>query len=305
MPRKLNRKLANSKSKRYKKGFRKPANTNSLYRNSIPRTLQVATRRPTTATLRFVKNMTFHVKPNINADGTNNMFHLQIRANAIKSMISDYYPEQTVSETKWVEQDQDYALVGTGTGLDINAEGFEDWRHRFHDYTVLGSKIQCSYEPVINTQGSAASFTSPTTLILQQSQAAANGVDPAVDDISDIVKLPNLSRAQILQARVGRGGQGARLYSFFSAKKAFGVKDVMDNTTLGGNFNIAGTPGRPSKAAFYNIYIAETVPVRPGAVEHPCVEGILRVKVEYITKLTVETSTNEVSQGGRLDIDNM
>ena len=67
-------------------GFRAQGPTNSFYHASIPRTLQIATRRPMSATLRFVKNYTIKITPSLRDASQSNpaqpeITNIQFRAN--------------------------------------------------------------------------------------------------------------------------------------------------------------------------------------------------------------------------------
>lgn len=267
------------------------------YRNSTLRTLQLATKRPTTAMLQFQKNMCFRIKPNLTASGGQHMFHLQLMANSIYDMVQDYYPIQSSNDELWSEQNVEYALIGAPTNILINADGYDDWKDRFQKYLVYGSKITVTYEPVITQEGSAGTVSTPTTLFVQKSQEFVNGVIPSSSNSGDICLLPYVQRAQILTARIGRSGQGGSVTSTFSAKKDFGLKDVQDvegaqGATDSESFPLNG-PSLPAKRCFYNIYLAETVKKsNPEAANQAMVEGIMRIKIDYITMLREPTQTN-------------
>jgi len=269
------------------------------YKSKTNNTIQVATRRKKSDVLKFVKNMTYQVNPNIKADGSQHMFHLQLRANSIYDMCNSYSPTQSSHDALWEEQDSGYALIGTANQPAFNADGFEHWEDRYQSFTVLGSKITVTYTPVLTPQYvSGRDPAPPTTLFLQKSYEEDNGIDPVTSNSGDLNKLPYMRRAQILTSRIGRMGQGGIVTSSFSAKKGFAVTDIMDNKELSGTF---GVPPdliikAPEKQAYYNIYLAQTVKNHEdspdSAVAMP--RGILRIQVEYITKLTDPTQTNQV-----------
>lgn len=267
------------------------------YKSKMNNTIQIATRRKKSDVLKFVKNLTYQINPNIKADGSQHMFFLQLRANSIWDMVNNYYPQQSIHGGLWQEQDNEYALVGTGEDVTFSADGFAQWEDRYSSFTVLGSKITVTFEPILNAS-SAASPAPPTTLFLQKSYEEDNGIDPNSSNSGNLNKLPYMRRAQLLTARVGRMGKGGIVTSSFSAKKGFAVVDIMDNKELSGTF---GEPPDleikpPQKQAYYNIYLAETVKRNDessvDAVAMP--RGILRIQVEYITKLTDPTQTNQV-----------
>ena len=110
-----NRKLQGRRMKGGK-NFSKVGNTNKLYHPSVPRTLQIATRRHKSQMLRFVKNMTFGVQPQ---QFSENIF-LTIRANSIYNIL-----QQNGSQNQGGTWNAQNALdYGTGQ-LVVNAEGWD------------------------------------------------------------------------------------------------------------------------------------------------------------------------------------
>jgi len=106
----------------------------------------------------------------------------------------------------------------------------------------------------------------------------------------DIVNLPYTKRASIIQ---DPGVSGKRLYQFYSAKKFEGVNDVLDNSNLRGRM---GTGAVPNETAFYNVGIVPTIAnVLGGTTNTRIPQGLMRIKLEYIVKLTEPTLTNQVS----------
>lgn len=219
---------------------------------------------------------------------TENIF-LSIRANSIYDIL--YQNGKLNQANTWNAQDPEY---NPSSGLVVNADGYSDWNERFQHFTVLGSKIQVTYQP--NTGGHVADGTSsrvPSTLYITLS-----GVPDQVTQntpMRSIAKLPYLKRAQVMANN--EDASGVRLYSFYSARKFEGVKDPADNSQLKGNFsNALQSPSEPHEKSYFNVGLVPTayqnvgstgVPVAPG--------GIMRVKVEYIVKLTEPTDTNQVS----------
>jgi len=282
MPRRnyKNKKLKRYNNQRYKSGFRKAGSTNKLYHPAIPRTLQVATRRTNSQMLRFVKNMTFGVNPQALSE---NIF-LTIRANSINNIMVNGGGQNQGGT--WTAQDP--LNYGSAVAV-VNADGWDDWNLRFQHFTVLGSKCQVTYEPIdVQYEPSGAPKFIPSTLYINLS-----GVNGAIDPLTackDVIKKPYTKRAQILQSSMAGG---KRLYSFYSAKKFEGVSDVLDNSNLRGRLG-TGTP--PSENSFFNIGLVPTInSALGGAVSQTSPSGIMRVKMEYIVKLTEPTLTNEVS----------
>ena len=278
--RKQNRKLKRYNNQRYKKGFSKPGSVNKLYHNKIPRTLQIATRRNNSQMLRFVKNMTFGVVP---GEFTENIF-LTIRANSIYDIMFNGGAQNQPGT--WNAQDvEDY---GTTVNF-VNADGFDEWRNRFQHFTVIGSKIQASYEPIdYQRQVDGSSARAPATLYINL-EGSGGAISPN-KACKDVVALPYTKRATVIQ---DPGHTGKRLYQFYSARKFEGVKDPLDNSNLRGRM---GTGSYPNETAFYHVGIVPTIAnVLGGSTTTKIPQGLMRIKVEYIVKLTEPTLTNQVS----------
>jgi len=286
---------------RYKKGFRKPGSTASYYHNSVPRTLQVATRRPNSTTLRFVKNLTYEIDPQITASAQQWNYHLSFRANSIYDIIKDNGLLLNANSLSPVVKAQDPEYNPTG-GLIVNADGWDRYRLQYQHFTVLGSKIQTTCQPMTwSSSSSGDNEIAPTTAYIQLS-----GVDGQISRASpmrELVKKPYLKRAQII-ASVGGGGTmsaGVRLYQFYSARKFEGVNDVMDNNNLRGRFaNPNGNGASPQEQTYYNIGFVNTInqatyPQVSADIKRPP-KMLMRVKLEYIVKLTEPTDTNDVTQ---------
>lgn len=289
MPRKyrrpLNRRLKRHNNLRYKKGFRKPRGTNKQYHSKIPRTLQVATRRNNTQMLRFVKNLTYEVN---SQSLTENIF-LTVRANSIYNILTNNGSQNQPGS--WTAQSSSYDPSGS---LVVNADGYNEWNERFNHFTVLGSKIQVTYQPIQSAHDATGkSVTAPTTLYITLAGHAGQ-LGPSTP-MSDIAQFPYQKRAQIMGNNTD--ASGARLWSFYSAKKFEGVKDVMDNAKLKGTFsNVLSSPHQPVEQSFFNVGLVPTAQQTLGVSGLPKIPaGIFRVKVEYIVKLTEPTNTNQVS----------
>lgn len=235
--------------------------------------------------LRFVKNLTYHVAPGTLCENIN----ISVRANSIYDIL--YQNGSLNQPSVWNAQDPAYNPTH---GLVCNADGYAEWNERFQHFTVLGSKIQVTYQPIqAGHDSTGLTAYTPSTLFI--TLAGHPDQITTTTPMREIVKLPYLKRGQVMANSVD--ASGVRLYSFYSAKKFEGVKDVMDNAKLKGSFaNVINTPHQPVESSFFNIGIVPTqyqnlgqssVPVQP--------QGIMRVKVEYIVKLTEPTDTNQVS----------
>lgn len=290
----LNKRL-HGKNKRYRKGFKAVGPTNSLYRNSIPRTLQIATRRNTKQVLRFVSNQCYKVIPGGNVGGMENVF-LKFRANSIYDInVGNSGNGALNANGTW--DPQDAAAYGPSQAT-INAEGWDDWKDRYSHFTVLGSKISVTYEPIgIDGANVAVPCTAYINLAGNTSQIATGS------EMSLINKLPYTKRASMVPAQTNSQGgglvssstwnnQGVRMYHFYSTKSFEGVKDVSDNEQLKGN--MLSSPAVPQEGSFFTVGLRNTIP--SGTATDRMLNGILRVKIEYITLLTEPTSTNKVQE---------
>lgn len=289
-----NRRMRGLSNTRYR-GFKPLGNTNSFYHPTVPRTLQLSTRRPTTAVLRFVKNYTIKVTPSLTTPPAQakNTF-ISFRANSIVDVIKDY------GEASGVGNDfrfQDITTDFVSTPLQ-NAEGVLDWKERFSEFVVLGSKISITYDSL------PGAVMVPSTLYVQLTGSSGNVTTST--EMATINKYPYVQRARILNGGTvtqnNTSRPGARLASFYSTKKFENVTNPNDCDQLRGHFtNSVATPannGVPEEQSFYNVGICPTFPHSPpvpGLNDSPCPPGILTVRVEYITKLCEPTLTNQVS----------
>lgn len=293
---KLNRRLRGT-NKRYKKGFKKAGNTNSYYHSSIPRTLQIATRRNHSEMLRFVVNQTYMIEPKVRTGGANNgpeNVYLQYRANSIVDVMAGTAGNGSYNIAgTWISQDP--ANYGT-TENNVNAEGVTAWQQRYQHFTVLGSRIQASIQTIKASQVTTDEQPGTFYINLSGYQGAVNKESQA----TEIVELPYTKRARIISA-VGNNTYsasssvpGARLLLNYSAKKFEGVKDVLDNSNMKGHFeNSLGNQAVPVEQSYFNIGFVPTMPYTDGT--SPLQDQLLTVKIEYIVKLTEPTASNQVS----------
>ena len=258
--------------------------------------MQIATRRPQKQLLRFVSNQTYHVRPGGSVGAVENCY-LQFRANSIYDICDGNNGNGSLNQpSTWIPQDS--TIYGPSL-TEINAEGFEDWRARFSHFTVIGSKISVSYEPY-GIQGEQNAVQVPTTVYVNLAGNQSQ-IGPGTQ-MSAINKLPYTKRASIVPSQTNSttsgllststfGNAGVRLYSFYSAKKFEGISDVMDNEQLKGA--MLASPAAPQEQAFFTVGLRNTIPSVAAGDRMP--QGIMRIRLEYITMLTEPSSTNQVS----------
>jgi len=254
------------------------------YRTSIPRTIQIATKRNANQTLKFVVNQTYVVDPTQLAVGKCAV--LSYRANSI---FHSHMP--TGSNAVQVFKSQDpgkYNNNGqlTPSVINQNADGWDDWTNRYQHFCVTGSKITYTFEPT--GTGAPAIFFSHLA-----------GVSSAIisDSTSAFINtLPYCHRHSVPSAPLfsiaNMGIRGARTYS---ARKFEGVKDPEDNSNLRGRFanqytQPANTGATPGEQSFFYLGLA---PVDPNT-QTKMTPGVLRVKIEYITQLKEPTESNKI-----------
>lgn len=286
---KLNRKFRGYAS-RYKPGFRALGSTNKFYHAKVPRTLQIATRRYNTQMLRFVKNYTYKVVPQLGNPvvGPENCF-IQIRANSIYDLNNGLHGNGSVNmPNTWTPQDSSY-----GTGVtETNAEGYSDWKDRYQHFTVLGSRLQATCQSLVGT-----SAAEPATFYVNL--AGATGSIAPSTQAAAIMNLPYTKRARIFpavsqQPSGSSNVPGARLALNYSTKTFEGVNDVMDNQNLRGQMdNSFHTAAVPSEQSFFTVGYVPTMPFSASSGAHA--PAIITIKVEYIVKLTEPTDSNQVS----------
>lgn len=296
-----NRRLRGKAAPRYKKGFAARKPTNSYYHSTIPRTLQIATRRPMTAMLRFVVNQTYMLEPKVSnvAPIGPECAYLQFRANSIVDIMhgTNGNGSKNFAGT-WTAQDPpNYGPTQVG----IAAEGVTSWQERFQHFTVLGSKIQVTSQTVKNSPDATAAEL-PGTLFINL--AGLDGVIDKTTQAYSINDLPYTKRARIISAvgnaptvNIGASSvPGARLGLTYSAKKFEGVTDVLDNSSLRGHFeNSVGNVAVPAEESFFTVGY---VPTMPFSATTPALQSqLVTIKLEYIVKLTEPTLSNQVSHG--------
>lgn len=147
----------------------------------------------------------------------------------------------------------------TGTGH--QPMGFDQWSALFNHYTVLGSKISVTAQIVTNAS------TKPVIA----------GVY-----LSDGSGAPYTLFTEFAEAKKGRwrqmlpsiGEKSYKLVSKFSAKKFYGLKDVMDNQNLR-----AAVTTNPGEDAFYHLWCQCADAASTATVRYTIV-------IDYIVKFT-------------------
>lgn len=269
-----NKNLQPRQSQRNKKLFRPVGSTRNLYRNPIPRTLQIATRRNNSQRLRFVVNHTYNFNPGT-TDGTETN-GLIYRANSIY----DIRPGINGQNAAFAAQSTTYAVSNTL----LTADGWTEWTNAYQHFTVLGSKCQATFEPY---GAEDDNYNQPGMLSIVLS-GTGNAVS-STTDASGINTQPYMKKVNVTNALAGN--RGGRIYQFYSARKFEGVKDVQDNSNLKGKFgNPTQTPAFPNEQSFFYVNLCKINPAQAKQMSR----GVITVKIEYIVHLSEPTQTNNV-----------
>jgi len=261
----------------------------SAYRTTIPRTLQIATKRNFNQTLKFVINQSWVLDPTVLDAGKTLI--LQYGANTIfKSHIPMAADGQALC---YASQNPSLYSNKVSSGIYQAAEGYDTWKDRYQHFCVVGAKMSYTWEPT----GTGV----PSIFFSHMS-----GVTPAIIQTTNsavINTLPYINRHSVASIGVSSPkSAGLRGNMKYSTRKFEGVTDPDDNSNLRGRFGNSASGGvglDPGEQSYFNLAMA---PVDP-ATEGKMPSGVLRVKIEYITKLKEPTESNLIQvqpRGGEL-----
>lgn len=284
---KLNKRLRNRRKQRNKKLFNAVGHTNKLYRNRIPRMLQIATRRNPNQMLRFVTNQTYLLAPTTSG-GVGKPICLSIRANSLYDIMQNSgVASEVISQSP----------TAYGPGVSgVHADGWTEWKDRYQHFTVLGAKLSVTCQPY----GTGEDQSEPGLLFVNLA-----GIGNKVNNTTTAAQLnvlPYTKKGQLYANSTGN--TGSRCYMFYSAKKFEGVVDVADNSNLRGSFDNTFHPSggsTPAEQSFFNIWVGNVNPAATKAVS----KCVLRLKVEWIAKLTEPTDTNQVQQPAGMQVSHL
>lgn len=268
-----------------KKYQRRYASKKKQYRQAIPRTIQIATKRNMNQTLKFVVNQTYVVDPTVLAAGKSAV--LSFRANSI---YNSHMPTGSTTVNAFKSQDPSkYNNNGQASPvISQNADGWDDWTERYQHFCVVGSKITYTFEPT----GTGA----PAILCSHLS-----GVSSAVTTDTTSARLntlPYIYRHSLSTQSITSGinaSTGIRGNMKYSARKFEGVKDPEDNSNLRGRFansnlNPPTTGATPGEQSFFYLIMSPVDPTTTAKMP----PGVMRLKIEYITQLKEPTESNKI-----------
>jgi len=269
----------------------------SNYRPTIPRTIQIATKRNKNMTLKFVLNQTWLVDPSKLATPSSTLV-FSYRAN---SVFQSHMPTLATT-TAGAAISQDPALYNNNGQasplIQQSADGFDTWSDRFQHFTVTGSKMSYTFEP----------YSTGAPAILCSHLSGVSGAIQAGTDAVRLNALPYTTRHSLVPQSVTSGifaSTGVRGSMSYSARKFEGVVDPVDNSNLRGRFaNSKLTPpvtgASPGEQSFFYLAIAPVDPATTVAAG----QGVLRVKIEYIVHLREPTESNQVQKIVNLSTNN-
>ena len=252
----------------------------SAYRPSVPRTLQIATKRNFNQTLKFTINQSYVI--DMSKQTVGETVFTCFRANSI---FHSHVPTSTTADV-WKSQNPDLYNNLSSANVTQDADGYDRWKESYQHFCVTGSKITAVFEPT--------STGVPATMFVHLS-----GVQGAVqtNTTSAVMNgLPYCNRASLASsASFAYTQAGSSLSMNYSARKFEGVKDPEDNSNLRGrlanaNLNPPTTGATPGEQSFYYVAFAPVDPSTVGTMA----KGVLRIKVEYITQLKEPTDSNNV-----------
>lgn len=155
------------------------------------------------------------------------------------------------------------------SGVGHQPSNFDKLATIYDRYTVLGSKCTIYWVPTSSTI-----ITPPPLLALHVSEDGSDiATAHAAGGISNVLEQPRLSRST---QYVGiYNGTGTVLTRYFSAKKFFGVKDIVGESPYSSDIT-----GNPTEGAFFEVAaISPDDSVNPGSIS-------VRVEIEYIAMMT-------------------
>ena len=269
-----------------RKNWKKKGNK-KIYRPTIAKTIQLATQRPKTVVLKFRKYYQYVLKPAALAGAdTKTNCYIQISGNSIYNILEKDGNNAKIGSTQqWNAIDPSYSPGLAGTQ---NVDSYNDWKAKFDEYVVLGSRCSATFKPF--TQGATTEdLADPTTCyILRASDSAIRGADNVTKNINDLIQYPYIQRRQIMPHARGAQAQ-AFIESRVSSKKWFGVRNVTDNAALGADFN--------SQPVEKVSYLIGCVPSTGAAQVKPSLKMLVSVKMEYLVLLREPTDDNTLTQG--------
>lgn len=259
-----------------KRRGRKNNSSSSNYRQPSARTIQIATRRNMSQTLRFVVNQTYVYDGSKTPAGKTAV--LQYLAN---SVFNYQTPSSTVTD-EFKSQDPLLYSNLVSAAKTPNATGWDEWTERYQHFIVTGAKLTYTFEPT--------STGVPTILFAHLSGtggAVSANTTSAQMNVKPYIKRHSLAQSFLYGNNACRGSIG------YSARKFEGVTDPDDAEDLRGRFanTPLGTTGaRPLETSHFYLSLS---PVDPSAGTAMC-SGVIRTKIEYIVHMREPTETNQV-----------
>lgn len=245
------------------------------YRPGIARTLQLATFRKKSQVLKFEKQITFELDPQINE-----MYFLTLRANCMNEILLPYTGNNAAGT--WNPTDAAF-----NSGVNIRPQGFDGvWDARYEKHTVLGSRIS-----VVCKGLDGGLSLDPTNVYIVSSQSPTYIQNSTTRH--QIEQRPFVVK-NYQNSNTGMVGQ-SRLFSQMSVKRFLGVTDLKDVEEASA-LNV-GT-STPSKSLYYHLCLCNAL---QNQFSNDISRQHITIKMEYITQLHGITGSN-VPQAGNADV---
>lgn len=262
--------------KNKKKQTRKSGSKSSNYRMPSARTIQIATRRNVSQTLRFVVNQSYVYDGSKTAAGKTAV--LQYLSNSI----FNYQTPSSTTSGEFASQDPSLYDNLVASAKSPNATGWDEWTERYQHFIVVGSKMTYTFEPT---------STGVPSILFAHLSGTGGAVSANTTSAQMNVK-PYIKRHSIAQSFL-YGNNACRGSIAYSARKFEGCTDPDDVDEIRGRF--ANTPlgtlgSRPTETSHFFLSLS---PVDPSAgTAMP--SGVIRTKIEYIVHMREPTETNQV-----------
>lgn len=270
-PKRFNKKRNTKRSNRWTPARRE---LKKGYRPSIARTLQLATYARTSQVLKFTKQMSLIMDPQLNET-----YYLTFRANCMNDILLDYSGNNAPGT--WTPTDIAFASTAN-----IQPEGFSGiWGSRYMRHTVLSAR--CT---VVSKGLDGGINIDPTNVYIIASQSATYVQNSTTQ--YQIEQRPYVVK-NYQNSNTGMVGQ-SRLFNQLSVKKFLGVTDLKDVEEASA-LNEGVLPNtKPAKDLYFHVVFTNALGIQHA---HPIARQHVTIKMEYITQLHGITASN-VPQAG-------
>ena len=244
------------------------------YRPGIARSLQLATYARTSQVLKFTKQMSLILDPQIQES-----YYLTFRANCMNDILLDYSGNNTPGT--W--EATDTAFLATAN---IKPEGFQGiWGSRYMRHTVLSSR--CT---IVSKGLDGGLNIDPCNVYIIASQSPTYIQNSTTQ--YQIEQRPYVVK-NYQNSNTGMVGQ-SRLFNQLSVKKFLGVTDLKDVEEASALNESVPPNNTPAKELFFHVVFTNALGIM---YANDISRQHVTIKMEYITQLHGITASN-VPQAG-------